>query len=160
MGDYTLRCCDQPAVQKTSPTGLQFFAHLHDECTTAPESQWHRQGKDLVQDMLISAGVHCRLEVSGDQAGARWTADVYAEHGQRKIAIELQHSYQSLWKYRERQKRYFAAGVECYWLLYPEGYRTLVKTMGKERLQNDLRGVHPPPRFFPLPPRHPRGDKS
>ena len=36
LGDFILPCCQAPAVLKTSIRGVPFFAHLTDECATAP----------------------------------------------------------------------------------------------------------------------------
>ena len=46
LGDFVLPCCKAPAVLKTSINGLPFFAHLSDECATAPETKWHRVRKE------------------------------------------------------------------------------------------------------------------
>lgn len=41
LGEFLMPCCDAPAVPKTSPLGLQFFAHAAGQCGGAPESIWH-----------------------------------------------------------------------------------------------------------------------
>ena len=48
LGDFILPCCEAPAVLKTSIRGVPFFAHLTDECATAPETKWHKAGKTAV----------------------------------------------------------------------------------------------------------------
>lgn len=58
LGDFVMPCCKAPAVLKTSINGMPFFAHLSDECITAPETKWHKAGKAAVLAALDSIG-HC-----------------------------------------------------------------------------------------------------
>lgn len=53
---FKMPCCQSRAVLKTSSNGLPFFSHLSDECTTAPETVWHIEGKDLVFGALKIEG--------------------------------------------------------------------------------------------------------
>lgn len=56
LGDFVMPCCRAPAVLKTSINGLQFFAHLSDECATAPETVWHKSGYSQTGEIL---GIRC-----------------------------------------------------------------------------------------------------
>ncbi len=76
-------------------------------------------------------------------------------HEGRNIAIEVQHSHQTLQDYLTRQTRYELDGVECYWLLYPKRYMTLARAIGKYRLKRDFAGKPPKDGFFPCIPELP-----
>ncbi|OWQ46628.1 hypothetical protein CDL60_14300 [Roseateles noduli] len=138
-GAYVLPCCKAPAVLKTSINGVQFFAHLTDECATAPETVWHREGKAAVLAALHSMAVPGREEVSGrSPAGDKWAADVLIELPGRTIAVELQRSPQTMAKFLQRQERYRASNVECYWLLRREVYLPLAKSTSRLVLKRDF----------------------
>ena len=139
LGKYVMPCCDAPAVLKTSINGLHFFAHLSDECATAPETKWHKAGKAAVLAALRPLGIEGHEEVKGaSPKGEKWEADVlFTVHG-RRIAIELQRSYQHLRDFIRRQERYAASGVECYWLVRVETFRTLSKATARLLLQRDF----------------------
>lgn len=146
LGDFLTTCCDSLAVLKTSQNGFPFFAHHSDECATAPETIWHKTAKALICSYLSRSGITAVEEhASPDRT---WIADVYFETSGRKIAIELQHSYQSLPKYLERQRRYQAAGLESYWLLYPKRFETLCSSVGKWRIRNEFGGKLPAEGLF------------
>jgi competence protein CoiA len=147
LGDFLMPCCRAPAVLKTSINGLPFFAHLSDDCATAPETKWHLDGKASVLAALKSMGIHGHEEVSGRSPTGSWEADVLFElgdsSGQRRIAIELQRSYQHLRDYVRRQERYEASGVECYWLTTRANFVTFVKASGRLRLKREFGGAFP-----------------
>ncbi|MFD1691759.1 hypothetical protein ACFSHR_10115 [Azotobacter chroococcum] len=65
---FTMACCGARAVLKTSIYGVQFFAHYSDECATAPETQWHVAGKDMVMGELRVLGIQGVLEKTGGLA--------------------------------------------------------------------------------------------
>ena len=69
---FTMSCCASVAVMKTSVNGRQFFAHMHGECSTAPETAWHTEGKDVVVDAFVTLGVVCATEVPGGAGRLRW----------------------------------------------------------------------------------------
>ena len=123
VGDIIMPCCGAAAIPKTSPNGLPFFSHHTDECSTSPESVWHVATKELIARYLTALNIEPYLEKQG--GGGTWKADVHFTHEGRNIAIEVQHSHQTLQDYLTRQKRYELDGVECYWLLYPKRYMTL-----------------------------------
>jgi competence protein CoiA len=157
LGDFLMPCCRAPAVLKTSINGLAFFAHLSDECATAPETKWHLAGKAAVLAALKSMGIHGQEEVSGKSPTGSWEADVLFEVDdgpvRRRIAIELQRSYQHLRDYVRRQERYTTAGVESYWLTTRAHFVTFTKASGRLRLKRDFAGVMPASGgFFPMVP--------
>lgn len=145
LGDFVMPCCKAPAVLKTSINGVPFFAHLSDECATAPETKWHKAGKASVLASLKTFGIEGGEEVPGrSPTGAKWEADVLFSVNGRTIVVELQRSYQHLRDYTRRQDRYGASGVECYWLVRHEIFLTLSKATARLLLKRDYGNVFPP----------------
>ena len=139
LGDFVMPCCSAPAVLKTSVNGLPFFAHLSDECVTAPETIWHKSGKAAVLAALNGMGVSGSDEVSGQSpSGEKWQADVLFSVAGRTMAVELQRSYQHLRDFARRQERYAASAVECYWLVRKEAFITLAKSTSRLLLKRDF----------------------
>ncbi|CAN7783242.1 competence protein CoiA family protein [Cupriavidus necator] len=149
LGSFVMACCPAPAVLKTSPNGVQFFAHASGECTTAPETVWHQTGKALVVAAVRSLGLACREEVSGGAGRATWRADTHFQIGARTVVIELQRSYQHLREFQRRQARYRAAGVECYWLIRQEQLSAVAGAISRKRLKEEFGGKFPPGSFYP-----------
>jgi hypothetical protein len=83
------------------------------------------------------------MEEPGQRGGDAWRADVWAERGDTKLAVEIQRSYQHLREYQRRQRRYRDAGILALWLLHTDRFRTLVGSMAKERFRTDLGGKWP-----------------
>ncbi|AIO85724.1 competence protein CoiA family protein [Burkholderia pseudomallei] len=145
LGDFVMPCCKAPAVLKTSINGLPFFAHLSDECTTAPETKWHKAGKAAVLAALNSMGIVGSEEAPGrSSSGDKWEADVFFSVPGRTVVIELQRSYQHLRDFIRRQERYTASAVECYWLVRKENFRTLAKATSRLLLKRDFGNEFPP----------------
>lgn len=152
VGDYLMPCCLTPAIPKTSVRGIQFFAHLHDECDTAPETQWHIEGKAEVLAAMKSIGVTGEEEVPGGVPGDEWQADTLFQYDGRTIAVELQRSYQTVDEFIARQERYARHGVECYWLTRRTNLSAVTKVTGRLRMRREWDGKFPPGQrgFFPL----------
>lgn len=138
VGALVMPCCPGAAVPKVSPNGYPFFAHASGACSSSEESQWHQAAKIIVRTALEDLGCAASIEAPGKGAGGRWQADVWAERGEVRLAVEIQRSYQGLDQYRERQQRYRDAGVRALWLLRPDRYRTLHTSMFKERWRTDF----------------------
>ncbi len=142
-GDFLTPCCKTAAVPKTSMYGVQFFSHISVECATSPESIWHISSKDRIARELGRLGLRAILEQPANgTAGAR-KSDVYFELLPRRIAIEVQRSYQHLDDYLRRQEKYSAHGIECYWLLYKSRYLTIVKSIVQRRIKREFGGKIP-----------------
>ena len=63
--------CECLAIPKTSVNGIPFFAHYSDECTSAPETKWHLDAKELVVLSLGNMGIPCeRKKAEYRSAGA------------------------------------------------------------------------------------------
>ncbi len=152
VGDYFMPCCTTPAIPKTSVLELQFFAHLNDECITAPETNWHKEGKAIVLDSFASLGLAGASEVRGGHPGDEWIADTFLEIGDRRIAIELQRSYQTVDEYIARQERYSRHNVDCFWLTRRQNLSAISKVTGRLRMKNEWEGKFPPGQksFAPL----------
>lgn len=103
----------------------------------SPESKWHIDSKLLIAQTARSMGLNCREEVAGGIASNKWRADVYIEYKERKIAIEIQHSPQTLVNYLKRQAAYTNSGVDAYWLLYRKRFNTITKAMFRYRYDNE-----------------------
>ncbi|MBL4761562.1 MAG: hypothetical protein JKY93_02555 [Gammaproteobacteria bacterium] len=143
IGNLLMPCCEAPAIPKTSPNGLQFFAHHSDMCSTSPESEWHLSVKESLLVVLKKMNIDAQLEYSGGSIKRKWKADIYFEVGGKKYAFEVQHSYQHLRKYVERQRGYFESNVQCYWILYRPRFLTLTKSIAKYRLKEEFNNVFP-----------------
>ncbi|AZO72166.1 MAG: hypothetical protein E5V92_02770 [Mesorhizobium sp.] len=117
-------CCTSHAVMKVSSRGQQFFAHQpHGICTTAPETEQHLLLKSLAVEAARKAGWTASTEVRGfSPTGEEWTADVLAEKGDHRVAVEIQWSPQSLDETMRRQERYRQSGVRGLWLLRRLGF--------------------------------------
>ena len=150
-------CCPSPAVLKTSPNGVPFFAHYQNECTTAPETKWHREGNALIVAYLAILGVEAKEEVMSESRTAAWKADIYFEVEGRRIVIELQRSYQHLEEFLRRQQRYVDAGVESYWLLRHDNFLSFTSASGRFRLKREFAGKLPGEGISPCIPELPVG---
>ncbi|MET2523263.1 competence protein CoiA [Ralstonia pseudosolanacearum] len=148
IGDLVMPCCLSPAIPKLSANGHPFFAHASGVCSISEESQWHLAAKILVRSMLEDLGCRASVEEPGAGKAGCWKADVWGERGSVKLAVEIQRSYQSLRDYRDRQERYRVAGVSALWLMREDRYKTLTKSMSKERLRVEFGGKFPPSGHF------------
>lgn len=113
--------CGQPGIPKTSPNGLQFFAHhpasncqLHEGGRESPE---HLSAKAAVAKAARAAGWIATIEHPAPDRS--WIADVLAEKAARRVALEIQLAAQSDVDFARRTGRYEQAGVEALWLVHP-----------------------------------------
>lgn len=120
--DLKMNCCGSPAIMKTSALGTQFFAHKSkgsDNCDAGNgESKEHLYAKYIVSKTLHGMGWHVELEKRGSTPdGQVWIADIYAEKGRAKMAVEIQWSPQGYVETMRRQDLYTSSGVRAVWLL-------------------------------------------
>jgi competence protein CoiA len=88
--------------------------------TIAGESEVHRALKRLVAELAGSRG----YRVSVEQGGDGFRADLVLEGAGSSLVVEVQLSKQNHATYKQRQRRYARAGLDCLWLVagYPDGY--------------------------------------
>lgn len=141
VGELLMPCCEAAAIPKTSPYGLQFFAHAGGQCSSSPEGLWHLTGKETVAKTAREMGIPAFIEHSSTHG---WRSDVWLMIDGAPVAVEIQHSYQHLRDYRFRQARYAEQGVRCLWLVMSKPYLTLLKSAGTQRWIEDFgRGKWP-----------------
>ena len=120
----TMPCCKMQAILKTSKLGTQFFAHkARGDCLWSPETEEHLQLKALALRTARSLGWEAQTEFSGTAPdGEGWIADVLAQRGRERIAVEVQWSGQADEETLRRQRRYTQSGVKGIWLLRQPGF--------------------------------------
>ena len=119
---FNMACCGNQAILKTSKLGTQFFAHKvkpkDSNCLTGGETAEHMHIKYLVMKELDRNNWDVEVEKRGvTPSGEQWIADIYAEKGKVKIAIEVQWSPQTFIETKRRQEKYAQSGIRCAWLL-------------------------------------------
>lgn len=116
-GSVQLPCCAADGFLRTSKLGTKHFVHKRNEgCPGSGETMQHLWAKAEVLKACADAGWTAAPEV----AGADWRADVLAERGRAKVAVEVQWSRQDEGLSRFRQDRYARDGVRACWLLRGE----------------------------------------
>lgn len=121
-----LPCCDAPGFLRTSKLGTRHFVHKRaGGCHGSGETMQHLWAKAEVLKACADAGWQARPEVVGDG----WRADVLAERGKARVAVEVQWSRQDQDVSRFRQDRYAASGVRACWLLRGEQPETASKEL-------------------------------
>jgi competence protein CoiA len=112
-------CCSAQVTLKRSRLGTRFFAHKAvGACTAAAETEAHLRLKAMAVEEARAHGWSATTEVLGiSPSGEAWRADVLAEKGDRKIAIEIQWSTATNNEILRRQERYREAEVRGLWLL-------------------------------------------
>jgi competence protein CoiA len=152
-------CCQSPVVLKRSHRGKQFFAHKAiGGCVSFPESEAHRFLKELAVNAARAHGWSAATEMIGTTpSGKQWKADVLAEKGKFKVAIEIQLSNQTDEELLWRQKRYSESGIRGLWLCRRAPDMSASQELPLARIEGDLeRGflaalrdqILPVPEFF------------
>lgn len=138
LGTYRMPDADWPAVPKTSPLGLQFFAYGpgYNGEKRAPESIEHQMAKLTIVKALRAAGFEAWAERSGETPkGERWWADVLFDACGHKIAVEIQLSKQTFREYELRTQRYQQSGLEVIWLIRESHYASTSKDFARKLLK-------------------------
>jgi competence protein CoiA len=117
-------CCDAQVVLKTSPRGIRFFAHkAKGACTSAPESEAHLFLKQMIVNAARAHGWEADTEIAGQTpSGGWWKADVLAQKGKHRVAVEVQWSGQTPQETLRRQEQYRESGIRGLWLLRQPGF--------------------------------------
>jgi len=120
VGSYLVRRSGLPAILKKNVRGTHWFAARPGESDPAwkPTSPEHEFAQVQMVRALRAAGFSARIEEPGyTPTGERWEADVFVEHSDRKIAIEVQMTQQTFEEYERRSQKYIQSGVKVVWLV-------------------------------------------
>jgi hypothetical protein len=121
--DAPFRCpsCEGLVVLKKGTKVVHHFAHKPDaDCRYGEgESKAHMEAKYGIHDLLKSNPKVSRVELEWKLEDG-CIADVYAEIGGERIAIELQHSQQTEVETIRRTGRYRELGVAVMWVAVPK----------------------------------------
>lgn len=116
-GEPLTMSCGQPGKPRVSKNGLKhFYHHANVKCALHPggESADHLEMKSLVAAAAREAGWDAVIEHPAPDRS--WIADVMANLGGERWALEIQFSRQDADEFRRRQERYEAEGIQCLWL--------------------------------------------
>lgn len=120
LGAYLIRRSNLPAVLKQNVRGTRWFAARPGESDPnwKPTSPEHEFAQVRMVKALRAAGFNARIEEPGSTpAGERWEADVFIDSADRKIAIEVQMSQQTMDEYERRSQKYLQSSVKVVWLV-------------------------------------------
>ena len=122
--NLTLPCCSEDAVPRTSKSGIRYFAHHRKDARSwKPESEVHNVLKAIALKAAREAGWNAQTEVrEGSPEGEPWIADVLADKGESRFAIEIEWRGQDNEELKHRQARYVRSGVQVVWLLRQPGF--------------------------------------
>jgi len=123
-GGMMLPCCNSRGHARVSKLGTRHFYHKpRATCENRErEGVYHLKAKTDILLACRDSGYNASTEVSEKD----WRADVLAWQGKRRLAFEVQWSYQTIDITRERQKRYQNDNVRGCWFArkMPARYHT------------------------------------
>jgi hypothetical protein len=145
-GGYLIRRSQKPAVLKQNQYGTRWFQSMPGDRDPnyKPESAAHEMTKIWMVNALRDAGYPTAVveKFGTTPQGDSWEADVYLEADDRKIAIEVQISPQSLEDYLSRTDRYQRSGVKVVWLV--RHYRKFsIEAVRRKGFRRGDRGMYP-----------------
>lgn len=117
----TLQPCGHAGFPRVSPNGTRHFVHVRQSGCDHAESSEHLRVKADVAAAVAAAGWDAATEVPGPG----FVADVLAQRGGTRVALEVQRSRQMLRDYERRQATYQAAGIRGVWFVavVPAGHQ-------------------------------------
>jgi len=132
-----LKCCNAPAVPKTSNLGMQFFAHKSDSCGEGGESLEHLKCKELIIKAARKiAWVALPEEEGKDPEGNAWRADILCSNYDNKIVFEVQLASQTFEEYKKRTEQYLRSGLKCVWFTETRCHSSISKQMILDRIHS------------------------
>lgn len=119
-GAFLMRRSGKVAVLRENRHGTRWFQSKPGDRDPdyKPESPAHEMTKIWIVRSLRAAGYKATAEQFGvSPEGERWEADAFVDLGDKRIAIEVQMSPQTLADYLYRTQRYRRSGVKVIWLV-------------------------------------------
>ena len=103
----------------------------------------------MILRSIRALDVDAKLEQPMSGNAGRLVADVLIDVPGRPVALEIQHSYQTLREYLMRQQKYTSLGIANYWLLYKPRYLTLTTKICQQKLRTKFSNRVPKDAPFP-----------
>jgi hypothetical protein len=109
----TMCCCGARGIPRKG-SRRPHFAHFRrsDNCNYNDESKEHEEAKSIIAQACLDAGWEVDTEVSGPG----YEADVMATRDDKKVAFEVQLSYQTKDVTEERRSKFESDNVKDFWL--------------------------------------------
>jgi hypothetical protein len=118
--EYRCPECNQLVIIRKGPKIIHHFAHRADaSCAYGRgETQAHLRAKLMLRDAFRSRGFQADVEqvVLSSESDRRADVLIWKPNTDRRVAIEVQHSYLSPPDIERRTKAYMAAGVPVIWI--------------------------------------------
>src|SRR5262249_7656837 len=112
--------CNQRVIIRKGPKVIHHFAHQSGaSCAYGRgETQAHLRAKLMLRDAFRSRGFQADVEqvVLSSESDRRADVLIWKPNTDRRVAIEVQHSYLSAPDIERRTKAYMAAGVPVIWI--------------------------------------------
>src|SRR5262249_25219750 len=145
--------CNQLVTIRKGPKRIDHFAHRPDaSCAHGlGETQEHLLAKLLLRDGFRRRGLQADVErvVLSSESDRRADVLIWKPDSDRRVAIEVQHSYLSVEDIERRTKAYIAASVPVIWIRLLKWTRSLngdcepdYRSRGWEDWAHDYNGGH------------------